>query len=180
MEQKIKRVDLELNYKGAILDFYTDHMQLPNGKVAKWDCVEHRKGAAAVLPILPNGNILLVRQYRNAIQRETLEIPAGGRNSIDEPHVLCAARELEEETGYKCDTLEFLVSIHTTAAFCNEEIKIFLAKDLIPSKQHLDSDEFLEVEEYQLDEVCQWIYEGKLQDSKTVAAVLAYKNKYVK
>ncbi len=178
MEQMVKRIKRELKYQGAIVDIYTDYMQMPDGKVAEWDYVAHRKGAAAVLAVQEDGKLLMVRQYRNALERFSLEIPAGARDSRQEPTIVCAARELEEETGYRCEHLEFLISIRTTVAFCNEEIDIFLARDLIPSKQHLDPDEYLEIEAHSLEELCDWIYEGKLQDSKTVAAVLAYKNRY--
>lgn len=178
MEQMVKRIKRELKYQGAIVDIYTDYMQMPDGKVAEWDYVAHRKGAAAVLAVQEDGKLLMVRQYRNALERFSLEIPAGARDSRQEPTIVCAARELEEETGYRCEHLEFLISLRTTVAFCNEEIDIFLARDLIPSKQHLDPDEYLELEAHSLEELCDWIYEGKLQDSKTVAAVLAYKNRY--
>lgn len=176
--QPVERTKRELKYQGAIVDFYTDHVKLPNGNTAKWDYIEHRKGAAAVVAVLPDGKLLLVKQYRNALNRFTLEIPAGARDSKEEPHIKCAARELEEETGYRCENLEFLISICTTVAFCNEEIEIYVARDLIPSKQHLDPDEFVEIEAHSVEELCRWIYEGKIQDSKTVAAILAYKNKY--
>lgn len=178
MEQSIKRIKRELKYQGAIVDMYTDTVELPDGKTAQWDYIEHRKGAAAVVAVLPDGKLLMVRQYRNALERDTLEIPAGARNSKEEPHIACAARELEEETGYRCENLEYLISIKTTVAFCNEAIEVFVARDLIPSKQHLDPDEYVELEAHTLEELVQWIYEGKIQDSKTVAAILAYKNKY--
>lgn len=178
MGQEIKRIKRELKYQGAIVDMYTDTVELPDGKQAQWDYIEHRKGAAAVVAVLPDGRLLMVRQYRNALNRDTLEIPAGARNSREEPHIQCAARELEEETGYRCENLEYLISIKTTVAFCNEAIEVFVARDLIPSRQHLDPDEYVELEAHPLEELVQWIYEGKIQDSKTVAAILAYKNKY--
>ena len=178
MGQEIKRIKRELKYQGAIVDMYTDTVELPDGKQAQWDYIEHRKGAAAVVAVLPDGRLLMVRQYRNALNRDTLEIPAGARSSREEPHIQCAARELEEETGYRCENLEYLISIKTTVAFCNEAIEVFVARDLIPSRQHLDPDEYVELEAHPLEELVQWIYEGKIQDSKTVAAILAYKNKY--
>ncbi len=178
MGQEIKRIKRELKYQGTIVDMYTDTVELPDGKQAQWDYIEHRKGAAAVVAVLPDGRLLMVRQYRNALNRDTLEIPAGARNSREEPHIQCAARELEEETGYRCENLEYLISIKTTVAFCNEAIEVFVARDLIPSRQHLDPDEYVELEAHPLEELVQWIYEGKIQDSKTVAAILAYKNKY--
>ncbi len=177
-QKTVKRVKRELEHKGSILDIYSDYMELPNGKIEKWDYVEHRKGAAAVIPVLPDGRILMVRQYRNALERFTLEIPAGSRDSVTEPTVECAYRELEEETGYRCDNLEFLLSLRTTVAFCNEMVDVYAARDLTPSKQHLDEAEDIELEAHPLDELCGLIYEGVIQDGKTVAAILAYKDKY--
>ncbi len=172
--EKIERLKRELVYKGAIIDVYKDYVKIPNGNIAEWDYIGH-KGAAAVLPVTDDGKIVMVRQYRNALNRETLEIPAGGLNGANEPTKDAAARELEEETGYKSDNLTYLLSVVTTVAFCDEKIDIYLAKDLIPSKQNLDEDEFVEVEIYELDELCDMIFAGKIVDSKTVSALLAYK-----
>lgn len=174
----IKRVKRELIYQGSILDIYSDSMKLPDGKIEKWDYVEHRKGAAAVVAVLDDGRLLMVRQYRNALERFTLEIPAGARDSVTEPTSECAARELEEETGYRCENLEFLISLKTTVAFCNELIDVYVARNLIPSKQRLDEGEEIELKAYTLEELCQKIYQGEIQDGKTIAAIMAYKNKY--
>jgi ADP-ribose pyrophosphatase len=178
-EKKFERISRDLVYKGAIIDVYQDTIKVPNGNTAKWDFIKH-KGAAAVVPVTDSGRILMVKQYRNALDRNTIEIPAGGLNGAEEPTRVCAARELEEETGYKSDNLELLLEFHTTVAFCNEKIDIYVAKDLIPSKQHLDEDEFVDVEEYSVEELCSLIYSGTIQDGKTVAAILAYKDKYLK
>jgi ADP-ribose pyrophosphatase len=174
---KYERINRELIHKGAIIDYYQDTIKIPNGNVAKWDFIKH-KGAAAVIPVKEDGKIIMVRQYRNALDRETLEIPAGGLNSTEEPTDAAAMRELEEETGYKTDQLELLISLRTTVAFCNEKIDVYVATDLKPSKQHLDEDEYLDVVSYSIDELVQMIYDCKIQDSKTVAALLAYKDKY--
>ncbi|NLK78270.1 MAG: NUDIX hydrolase [Clostridiales bacterium] len=174
----IKRVKRELVYRGSILDIYDDSIQLPDGKIEHWDYVEHRKGAAAVVAVLEDGRLLLVRQYRNALNRFTLEIPAGARDSVTEPTSECAARELEEETGYRCDNLEFLISLKTTVAFCNELVDVYVARNLIPSKQKLDEGEEIELEAHTLEDLCEKIYKGEIQDGKTVAAIMAYKNKY--
>ena len=123
----------------------------------------------------------MVRQYRNALNRYTLELPAGKVDSKDEPRRICAFRELEEETGYKVaspDELEFLIRIDTMVAFGDEEIDIFVARNLIKSEQHLDEDESIDVEEWALEDLVDLIYKGELKDSKTVAAIIAYKNKY--
>lgn len=177
MVEDFERIKRELIHKGNIIDLYKDHIKLPNGKVVKWDFIKH-KGAAAVIPVTNDGKILMVRQYRNAIDRYTLEIPAGGLDAVNEPMITCAKRELEEETGYRSESLEFLVSLRTTVAFCNERIDVYVATNLIPSKQNLDEDEYVDVEAYPIDDLCNMIFEGKIQDAKTVSGLLAYHTKY--
>ena len=175
--EEFVRLKRELIAKGAILDYYQDTMQIPNGNIAKWDLIDH-KGAAAVVAVREDGKLLMVRQYRNALERETIELPAGGLNGREEPTRLAAMRELEEETGYTCEQIELLSSIYTTVAFCNEKIDIYLAKDLKPGKQHLDEDEFINVEAYSVEELKQMIYECKIQDSKTICGIMTYAAKY--
>lgn len=178
MEKQIKRIDRTLKYQGAIVDFYSDTMQMPDGRTVQWDLIHHRKGAAAVVPVLPDGRIVMVRQFRNALDRITLEIPAGARDDTSEQTIVCAARELEEETGYHSEHLDFLISLRTTVAYCDEFIDVYVAHDLEKRRQHLDPDEFVEIADYDLDELCDLIYAGTIQDAKTVAALMAYKNKY--
>lgn len=174
---KFERLDRTLVHKGAIIDYYQDTVKVPNGNIVKWDFIGH-KGAAAVVAVNEEGKLLMVKQYRNALDRETLEIPAGGLNSIDEPTDVAAARELEEETGYKAGKLELLITIRTTVAFCNEKIDVYVATDLKPSRQNLDEDEFIGVETYSIEELAQMVYDCKIQDGKTIASLMAYKNKY--
>jgi len=174
MENKLKRVKRELVYAGSILDIYADYMELPNGKVEKWDFVSHRKGAAAVVPVLDDGKILLVKQFRFALNRMTLEIPAGSRDSVEEDTLICAKRELEEETGYTSKDFKKLISLKTTVAFCDEMIDVYLARNLIVGEQKLDEAEDIEIKAFELSELIQMIFSGKLQDSKTVAGILAY------
>ena len=176
MAEEFRRLNRELMYHGTIVDFYKDTIEVPNGNVVEWDFIGH-KGAAAVLPVREDGKLLMVRQYRNALDRYTLEIPAGGLNGADEPTRDAAGRELEEETGYRSDDLEWLITIRTTVAFCNEKIDIYLATDLQKTMQHLDEDEFVNVEIYTIEELEQMIYDGTIEDAKTIAAILAYKNK---
>lgn len=177
MSEEIKRIKRELIQKGSIIDYYKDHIQLPDGQVVKWDFIKH-KGAAAVVAVTKDEKLLMVRQYRNALDRYTIELPAGGRDTPDESTMECAARELEEETGYRAEELEYLISLKTTVAFCDELIDVYVARNLIPSKQKLDEGEYINVVEYDLDELCQMIFDKKIQDSKTVSAILAYKLKY--
>lgn len=175
MVKGYERLNRELVAKGAIIDYYQDTMQIPNGTTAKWDFINH-KGAAACVAVKKNGNLVMVRQYRNALERETIEIPAGGINPGEDMR-LAALRELEEETGYKAGKFEFLLSIRTTVAFCNELIDIYLAEDLEEGEQHLDEDEYLEIVEYPLSELLDMIEKGVIQDSKTVSGILAYSRK---
>lgn len=176
MDTKVIRLKRELQCEGAITKYYKDTVQLPNGNTAVWDFVGHN-GAAAAVAVLDDGRLLMVTQYRNALDRYTLEIPAGGLEP-NEPTIDAAARELEEETGYTCGKIEKLITIRTTVAFCNEKIDIYLATGLKKTHQHLDDDEFVNVKPYTLEELEDMIYSGKIEDSKTIAAILAYKNKY--
>lgn len=179
MSEEFRRLNRRLVQKGAIIDYYKDTIAVPNGHVVEWDFIKHQ-GAAAVVPVTDDGRILMVRQYRNALDRYTLEIPAGGLNGPDEPTKLAAARELEEETGYRSDDLELLISINTTVAFCNEKIDIYLARNLKASHQHLDEDEYIDVQAMDVAELIQMIYDCRIMDAKTVSAILAYKEKYCK
>ena len=174
--EAIVRLKRELAYQGAVLKIYRDTV-ISNGIEEIFDYIHHN-GAAAVLPVTEDGKIMLVRQYRNALDRFTLELPAGKLDAPDEPKIECAYRELEEETGYRSDNLEFLISVNTTVAFLDELIEIYVARDLVPTHQHLDEDEFVDVVPMGLDELCQMIYAGELRDGKTVAAIMAYKAKY--
>lgn len=171
--ETIKRVDRKLEHKGSIVDFYTDYMQLPDDKIAKWDFIAH-KGAAAIVPVMENGDIIMVRQYRNAIERYTLEIPAGALNP-NETGLEAAIRECEEETGYKALDAKHLFDLYTTVAFCNEKIGIYYTTKLESGKQNLDENEYVNVEIHSLDALIQMIFDGKIQDAKTMAALLAYK-----
>jgi ADP-ribose pyrophosphatase len=179
MEQiPVKRLDRKLKYEGSILKIYEDTVEA-NGHLAHWDFIHHM-GAAAVVPVTKEGKILMVRQYRNALDRFTLEIPAGKLDFPEESKRSCAHRELEEETGFKTDIekLEYLITVHTTVAFCDEAIDVFVANELEPSVQNLDEDEYVLVEEWSVKDLAEKIYKGEISDAKTSAAILAYARKY--
>ena len=150
-----EKLEQHLIHQGKVVGFYEDIVKLPSGKVVTWDLVKH-KGAAAVVPVTDKGTILLVRQYRNALDQETLEIPAGGI-----------------EPG---ETMTHLMTVITAIGFCDEKIPIYVATDLKLSKQHLDEDEFIDVEEYTIDEIKDMIFSGKIIDAKTISGVLGYLN----
>lgn len=172
--KNFRREKRTLVYQGSILDVYSDHMVWDSGHTEEWDFVSHRKGAAAIVAVDPEGKLLMVRQYRNALDRETLELPAGARDSASEDTALCAARELEEETGYRAGRLEKLLTLRSTVAFCDELIDIYLATELTPGTKHLDPGEEIDLERYTLEELKEKIFSFEIQDGKTVAGILAY------
>ena len=171
-----RRLGRELQYQGKILKVYADSVEV-NGKESKWDFIQHI-GGAAVIPVTEEGKILMVRQYRNALDRFTLELPAGTLNSEEESGLECVARELEEETGYRSEQMEWLITVNSWVAFTNEKVEIFVARNLIPSAQRFDEEESIEVEEYTMEELKEKIFSGEIKDSKTVAGLLAYAVKY--
>lgn len=171
------RIGRTLVHSGSILRIYSDTMQLPDGSTEEFDFIRHN-GAAAVIPLLDDGRVLMVKQHRNAVDQFTLEIPAGGLESIDEPTHDCAFRELEEETGYyaKKEDVTFLMSMYTTVAFCNEKIDIYVARNLTRTEQHLDDDEYIEVYAYSFEELKDMILEGRIVDGKTIAGLMTLYN----
>ncbi len=169
---RIKRIGREEVYQGSILTICKDTMENPDGRISYWDYIEH-SGAAAVIPVLDDGRILMVRQYRNSVDRETIEIPAGGIEP-GEDHKNAAIRECEEETGYRPSSCEKFLSVITAVAFCNEIIDIYICKGLQKTAQNLDPDEYIGVEAFALDELLKMIEDGKIQDSKTVSAISSY------
>ena len=171
-----KRTGRELVQKGTIFSYYHDTIEFANGNKEIWDFLYHQ-GAAATLPVLNNGNILLVHQWRNALDRYTYEIPAGGLKFKDEDRKLAALRELEEETGYKANKCEFLIRVASAVAYSSELIDVYLATDLVPGKKHLDENEYVEVKEFTLEECNELIFSGKLQDCKTIGAIMAYQQR---
>lgn len=168
-----KKIRQELMYQGKVVGFYKDILELPNGNVVEWDLVKH-PGAAAIVPVMDDGSIILVEQYRNALGFKTLEIPAGGIEK-GETALQCVTREVEEETGYQAKTIEPLIEVITAIGFCDEKIPIFVAKDLVKTKQNLDEDEEIEIKVVSLEEAVSMILGGIIIDSKTISGILAYK-----
>ena len=177
--REFKRIDRKVVYEGAILDFCEDDIITPKGNNVKWDFLQH-KGAAAVIPVMNDGRIIMVRQWRNAIDKFALEIPAGGKDGIDEPTMQCAARELEEETGYRSDNIHFLQTLVPAIAYSGEKIDVYVAFDLVKSHQHLDPDEDIELELYTVEELMEKIINNEINDAKTISSIMTYYYKYCK
>lgn len=176
MNYKIKREKRELVAAGSVFRFYKDTMRLPDGKVEYWDYVDHKKGGgAAVVPVLPDGRILLIRQYRPAVDKETLELPAGAKNAPGEAPETAALRELREETGYGSEKVTKLLHLDTATSWCGETTDVYLAEGCgKEGAQELDEAEEVGIVKMALSDVLDLILSGRLSDSKTVAGILAY------
>ena len=125
-----------------------------------------------MLPVLPNGNVILVRQYRYPIEKVTLEVPAGKLDAVGEDPLHCARRELSEETGYTAEQYEKLTTIATTVGFSNEYIHLYFAQNLSVGSQHTDEDEFVNVVEMSFSEALGLVKTGEIIDSKTIISLM--------
>lgn len=168
VETKIKSEDI---FDGTLLHVKRDTVKLPNGNESTREWIKHQ-GASAVIPVLPDGRIILVKQYRYPIHKITLEIPAGKLDVPDEDPLLCATRELSEETGYSAENIEKLTTIATTVGFSNEYIHLYIAEGLKAGQQHTDDDEFINVVKLSLTEAVQMVLDGRIYDAKSVTAIL--------
>lgn len=167
-----KTVKRETIYEGKIITVQVDEVELPNGKHGKRELVRH-PGAVAVLPILKNGKILMVEQFRKPLERAIVEIPAGKLEKGEEPE-LTAKRELEEETGYQTESLEPLISFYTSPGFADEVIHLFVAKGLnkVENPLETDDDEFVNILEVTLEEAEKMVQTNQIYDAKTAYAIL--------
>ena len=159
------RISSEDIYGGIFLNMKRDQVRLPDGQQAAREYLTH-PGAVAIVAILDDGRVLLERQYRYPIAKACIEIPAG-KLEIGEDHLLCAQRELEEETGYTAKKWSYIRRIHPVISYSTELIDIYLAEDLVPGKSRLDAEEFLDVFAAPLDQLLGWIESGKITDVKT-------------
>ena len=146
-------------------------MELPNGKQALREIVHH-KGASAVVPVDERLRVPMVRQYRVAMGREMLEIPAGKMETLGEDPFECAQRELAEETGLRASQWTYFGPYVASPGYCDEVVHLYMARGLTAGDTHLDEDEFLSVEWIPLSELLQQVMAGKIHDGKTMAALL--------
>ena len=152
-------------YNGIFLKMKRDKVAMPDGQEAMREYLTH-PGAVAIVALLDDGRILMERQYRYPIAKACIEIPAG-KLDPNEDHLLCAQRELEEETGYTATKWSFIRRIHPVISYSTEFIDIYLAEGLIPGKSHLDEEEFLDVFAAPLEQLIAWIEDGEITDVKT-------------
>jgi ADP-ribose pyrophosphatase len=163
------RTSTEDVYSGKFLNLKKDIVQLPDGNTTFREYLIH-PGAVAIMPVLSDGRILLERQFRYPVDAAMIEIPAGKLDQGEDP-LLCAQRELLEETGYSAKSWEFLGRIHPVISYSTEIIDIYLAKDLTLGERALDDGEFLDVFAATLDEMHEWIANGAITDVKTIISV---------
>ena len=164
-------VQKDVKYQGGIFTVEHHVVSLPNGKQSTRDIVLHN-GAVAVL-VVHEGKILLVRQYRKAIEAHTLEIPAGKLDHDGESPLEAAKRELEEETKLSANEWRKVVDLVPTPGYCNEKIHLYEAKGIhhLENAAPLDEDEFVSIEWIPVEEVIQKIHHGEITDAKTIIAV---------
>jgi len=157
-------------FSGRLLNIRVDEVLLPNGRKSTREIVEH-PGAIAAVAVTDDNEILMVRQYRKAIERELLEIPAG-KLEKGESKETCVKRELMEETGFCPNELKYLTSFYTSPGFSNEIIHLFLAKNLFRNTRNPDFDEYLQVQRLPLPEALNKIHSGEIIDGKTIIGLL--------
>lgn len=172
-----KTIHSEPIFKGKVISLKVDDVKLPNGETGKREIINH-PGAVAVIAITENNKILFVEQYRKALERSIVEIPAGKMEKGEEP-IVTARRELEEETGYTSDDFRFVQAFATSPGFADEVIHIYVAEKLkkLDIPVDLDEDEFVELMEVSLEEAEAMVADGRIFDAKTAFAVLWVKLK---
>lgn len=172
---KEKKLGSKRVYECSFLTLYEDKIELPNGNESSRVWIDH-PGAAAVLPITKEGNVVLVKQYRYPTQSVMLEIPAGKKDAVDETGIACVSREVEEETGMNSNDIQKVMDIHNCVGYSNELIELFVAKNCFKVENPLDADEdeFLEVYEYSKEEIKTMMVNGQITDVKTVILLQKY------
>ena len=169
-ERLLKNLHL---YKGRAVGFRADRVRVPGNQLAQREYLTH-PGAVGVLAFPSPGKILLVKQYRFPVRQFTYEIPAGKLSARESP-LSCVRRELEEETGFRARKVSKLLSYWPTAAFSTEVIHLYVARDLVATRMNPDHDEFIELISVTPRQIEAWMRSGKIRDSKTLIAYLAWK-----
>jgi ADP-ribose pyrophosphatase len=173
MEFFEKQISSSRMFSGRVINVRCDTVELVNGKHVSREVVEH-PGGVAIVPLLENGDVLMVRQYRYCVTDELLEIPAGKLEREEDP-LECAVRELSEETGGKAGRIVPLGAMYPSPGFSQETLYIYLATDLEVGQSHPDEDEFLSVVRLPFDDIVEKILSGEIKDGKTIVGILKAK-----
>ncbi len=167
-----KLIKREILHKGVVFDLIVDHIEYPSGNGLVREVAKH-PGGAVIVPVLENGEVLMIRQFRYPIQKTICELPAGKLNPGEDPEN-CARRELEEETGYKANHFEKLTAFYTTPGFCTEQLHIYMATDLIEltAGQKLEEgEESISLQRVPFRQAMDMIREGEIVDGKTIVGL---------
>ncbi len=173
MHLEEKTVSSEQMFDGKVVKLFLDHAELEDGAVVTREVIKH-PGGVCVVPLDEEENVLFVKQFRYPHQQVMTEIPAG-KLEWGESHHECGLRELKEETGCTCDEYTYLGSLVPTPAYCGEVIHMYLARGLHYGEQHLDADEYLDIEKIPLVKAVEMIMNNEIPDAKTQIAILKTK-----
>lgn len=165
-----KKLSSKKIFQGKLINLFLDYVKLPNGETSTREWVDH-PGAVCIIPILPSGEICLIRQYRYGPRQEFIEIPAGKIDKGEKP-LDCARRELSEEIGYAAKKLTFLTKIYPAIGFSNEMMWMYLGENLNKTERNLDQDEFLELVPVTIQQAFDWVKSGRISDVKTIIGIL--------
>lgn len=165
-----KKIRSSRIYDGVLLKVWKDDVELPDGSRSVREYLKH-PGAAVMIPVLPDGQIMLIRQYRYPIHAEVIELPAG-KLDPGETRLQTAKRELEEEIGYTAGKFTELTEIHPCIGYSDERMWIYLAEDLTKSVVNPDHDEFIDLMPLSLEEALKLVWSGRITDVKTIIGLL--------
>ena len=160
---------VQTHYRGQLFSFESEDVTLPNGSRTQMAMVRH-PGSTAIVPLLDDNTVVMERQYRHAVRKYLLEIPAGTLEPGELP-LDCARRELEEETGYTATSMLELGTVHIIPAYSDEMIYVYIARGLTQSRQQLDKDEILEVEYHPFEQTMDMIADGRITDALTILSL---------
>ena len=178
MSGDFKTIDSESIFKGVIVDLSIDTIESPSGRIMKREVIKHMD-AVGIVAINANNQIVLVRQYRHAVGKNLLEIPAGLLDLDGETPESCAKRELQEETGYVAESVERISEFYTSVGFANEKVYLYYTDSIVPGEHAREADEEgMRVEEIDLQEAVAMSKRGEIEDSKTLIALLLASQRY--
>jgi ADP-ribose pyrophosphatase len=164
-----KTIKSDKLYQGKIINLRIDTVELPNQKYSKREIIEHGGGVAIIA--VHDGKIILVKQYRKAVEKSLYELPAGKLESMEDP-IVCAKRELIEETGYEPQNLKFVFNFYSSPGFSNEMIHLFIADRITFVGASPDEDEYIEVVEIPFEDAFRMVSDGEIIDAKTIVGLL--------